>query len=151
MQVNQDDMKHASAFGDGFHVRQIPGHKHSRLRKVQINGFCSAKSMVELTCHILENATPLESLTLDTIIDQFADGDGAVSAQNVDVGMWPILVDMVLEEHKALRVVNMYIVGRVPPAVKFNVWEPCSRCHDIVDVKLLDNNAAQSAQHAAEL
>ena len=75
LQVNQNVMKHDSVFGDASHLRQIPGHKHDRLRKVQINGFCSAKSMVELACHILENAPLLESLTVDTIVDSHSDGD----------------------------------------------------------------------------
>ncbi|KAL6844471.1 hypothetical protein ACP4OV_026144 [Aristida adscensionis] len=64
--VDQEEMKHDPAFGDASPNRQISEHKHDRLKKLQINGFCSAKSMVELTCHILENATSLESVTLDT-------------------------------------------------------------------------------------
>jgi len=71
VQVNQNEVKHDSVFGNASHMRQVLGHKHDNIRKVQINGFCSAKSMVELTCHILENATSLQSLTVDTICDGF--------------------------------------------------------------------------------
>jgi hypothetical protein len=46
MQVDQLDMHHDSVSGDvASYLRQIPEHKHDRLKKVQINGFCSAKSI----------------------------------------------------------------------------------------------------------
>lgn len=67
-------MKHDSISGDA-HMRQIPEHKHDRLKKVQINWFFCAKSMVELTCYVLENATSLESLTVDTIYNPKEDGN----------------------------------------------------------------------------
>ncbi|KAJ1273102.1 hypothetical protein BS78_06G254700 [Paspalum vaginatum] len=130
LSVDQEVMKHDSVFGDASHVRQIPGHKHSRLRKVHIIGFCSAKSMVELTCHILENATSLESLIIDTINDPLMDGDGNRSCATYSE-CWPIGRDMILEGHKALKIVNMYIVGRAPPALRLDVKGPCSRCHAI--------------------
>jgi hypothetical protein len=53
-------------------MRQVPVPKHVRLKKVHINGFCSAKSIVELTCHVLE---ALESLTLDCIFGAEGIGD----------------------------------------------------------------------------
>ena len=63
-------MEQESVLGNSSHdLRQMPGHLHRNIMEVQIIGFCSAKSMVELTCHILENATSLECLTLDTICD----------------------------------------------------------------------------------
>lgn len=68
LSVDQSDMQHDSVFGDpSLGLRQILQHKHERLKTVQIIGFCPAKSMVELTCDILKNATSLESLTLDCI------------------------------------------------------------------------------------
>jgi hypothetical protein len=46
MQVDQLDMHHDSVSGDvASYLRQIPEHEHDRLKKVQINGFCSAKSI----------------------------------------------------------------------------------------------------------
>ncbi|XP_039816334.1 F-box/FBD/LRR-repeat protein At1g13570-like isoform X2 [Panicum virgatum] len=137
LSVKQNDMKHDSVFGNALHVGSIPAHKHSRLRKVQIIGFCSAKSMVELTCHILENATSLESLTLDTIFDQFDQGTvvehgdcGRRCVQKYS-GCGLISREMILEAHEALRVVSIYIIGRVPPAVQLNVRGPCSQCHKV--------------------
>ncbi|CAL5014518.1 unnamed protein product [Urochloa decumbens] len=135
--VNQNDVKHDSVFGNASHMRHILGPKHDRLREVQINGFCSAKSMVELACHILENATSLESLTVDTIFDMFADGDVRSCSIQKKSECSPIPRDIILEAHKALRAVNTCIVGRVPPQVKLNVGEPCSWCHSIVDANLL--------------
>ncbi|KAF8651117.1 hypothetical protein HU200_063628 [Digitaria exilis] len=132
LSVNQKDVKHDSVFGNASHMRQILGHKHDRLRKVQINGFCTAKSMVELTCHILENATSLESLTVDTIFDGFMVGaDVRRCSIQRRSKCRHIPRDMILEAHKALTAFNRYILGRVPPAVKLNVWEPCSQCHAI--------------------
>ncbi|WVZ64354.1 hypothetical protein U9M48_013887 [Paspalum notatum var. saurae] len=136
--VKQNDMKHDSVFGNALHVRRIPAHKHSRLRKVQISGFCSAKSMVELTCHILEKATSLESLTVDTIFDQcnqgtvVEHGDCSRRCVQKESRCGPISRDMILEAHKALRAVNIYIIERVPPAVQLNVRAPCSHCHKLL-------------------
>ncbi|KAF8660239.1 hypothetical protein HU200_057805 [Digitaria exilis] len=107
--VNQKDVKHGSVFGNASHMRQILGHKHDRLRKVQINGFCTAKSMVELTCHILENATSLESLTVDTIFDGFMVGaDVRRCSIQRRSKCRPIPRDMILEAHKAL---TAFILG----------------------------------------
>uniref|UniRef100_A0A0E0L509 At1g61320/AtMIF1 LRR domain-containing protein n=1 Tax=Oryza punctata TaxID=4537 RepID=A0A0E0L509_ORYPU len=70
LKVSQTRMEHDVISEDSSHLRQMPGHHHhDTIKNVKIIGFCSAKSMVELTCHILENATSLECLTLDTIYD----------------------------------------------------------------------------------
>uniref|UniRef100_M8BPI2 Uncharacterized protein n=1 Tax=Aegilops tauschii TaxID=37682 RepID=M8BPI2_AEGTA len=39
-------MKHVSVLEDSSHLRQMPGFCHSNINKVEIIGFCSAKSMV---------------------------------------------------------------------------------------------------------
>jgi hypothetical protein len=106
------------------------------LKKVQISGFCSAKSMVELVCHILDNATSLGSLTLETIPEETIPeevGNGNISRCSVQrTGECSHMRrNIILEAHKALSVVRSYIVGRVPSTVKLNVGEPCSRCHAI--------------------
>uniref|UniRef100_A0ACD5WWC6 Uncharacterized protein n=1 Tax=Avena sativa TaxID=4498 RepID=A0ACD5WWC6_AVESA len=44
----------------------LSGYRHEKLRNMMITGFCSAKSMIELTNHILEKTVSLECLTLDT-------------------------------------------------------------------------------------
>ncbi|XBH71346.1 hypothetical protein VPH35_098809 [Triticum aestivum] len=66
MNVLQVKMLHESIVGDTSHLREMPGHRHDSLKTVKIIGFSSAKSLVELTCHIIENTTSLECLTLDT-------------------------------------------------------------------------------------
>ncbi|XP_040252426.1 uncharacterized protein [Aegilops tauschii subsp. strangulata] len=51
---------------DPSHPRQIPGQHHGKLRSMTILGFCSATSLVELTCYIVEMAAlTLECLTLN--------------------------------------------------------------------------------------
>uniref|UniRef100_A0A0A9DXL6 At1g61320/AtMIF1 LRR domain-containing protein n=1 Tax=Arundo donax TaxID=35708 RepID=A0A0A9DXL6_ARUDO len=126
--VDEFDMKHDFVFA---HMRQITEHKHDKLKKVQINGFCSAKSMVELTYHILENATSLESLTLDTIFGWEADCNKVRCSGRKTGKCRPKGRNMVLEAHKAFSVIKRYILERVPSTVKLNVGEPCSRCHAI--------------------
>ena len=60
-------MGHVSIFGDSLQLRQMPEHhRHGNLQSVKITGFCSAKSLIELTCYILDNTTSLKCLTLDT-------------------------------------------------------------------------------------
>jgi hypothetical protein len=92
---------------------------------VYINGFFSAKSLVELTCHILEVATSLESLTLDTVHN--VKGDGNISRCSVEKTgeCRPISRDWILEAHKTLGVIRRYILEKVPSTVKINVGQPC--------------------------
>jgi hypothetical protein len=123
-------MKHDSIFGNA-HMRQIPEHRHEKLKIVRINGFFSAKSMVELTCYILENATSLESLTVDTIDNSEEDSNTSRCCVEKNGECRTIRKDLILAAHEALSVIKRYIVGRVPPSVKLNVGEPCSRCHAI--------------------
>lgn len=133
MQVDQLDMHHDSVFGDvASYLRQTPEHKHERLKKVQINGFCSAKSMVELTCHILKNASALENLTLDSIFSQLKDADDIVRCSGRKTGKcFSISKQMIVEAHKALKVIESCILQRVPSTVKLNIRGPCILCHAI--------------------
>ncbi|CAL5029668.1 unnamed protein product [Urochloa decumbens] len=124
------DMKHDSVSGDA-QMRQIPEHKHDKLKKVQINGFFCAKSMVELTCYVLENATSLECLTVDTIYNSKEIGNTSRCCVERTGECSSIGRDYILEAHKALGVIKRYIVGKVPSSVKLNVGEPCTRCHAI--------------------
>nr|CAB3485499.1 unnamed protein product [Digitaria exilis] len=71
-------MKHYSIFTSSLCMRNMPEHKHDMLKNVMIIGFCSAKSMVELTCHILENWTPYMMKRMMTELE------GALSAKQVD-------------------------------------------------------------------
>ncbi|KAL6844472.1 hypothetical protein ACP4OV_026145 [Aristida adscensionis] len=125
-------IQHVSDFWEASDMRQITEHKHDRLKNVLINGFYAAKSMVELTFHILENATSLERLTLDTIFKGNHDGNVTSRCRVQKTGKcFPIRRVMILEAHKALRAFKRYISGRVPSRVKLNVGEPCSLCHAI--------------------
>ncbi|XP_066351886.1 uncharacterized protein [Miscanthus floridulus] len=121
-----EEMEHVSVYGYVSPMRQIHGLKHHRLRKVHINGFCSAKSMVELTCHILENATSLESLTVDTIFNEVADSNISRCSVQSTGECSPVRRDKILEARKSLSVIRSYILGRVPSTVKLNVGEPCN-------------------------
>ncbi|KAF7023814.1 hypothetical protein CFC21_036248 [Triticum aestivum] len=137
LSVDQSDMRHDSVFEDpSSHLRQIPEHRrHERLKKVQIDGFCSAKSVVELTCHILKNATSLESLTLDCIFGAEAVGQSVRCSAPESGKCMPTSRRMILEAHKALSAVKRYILEKVPSSVKLNVGGPCTRCH-VMDVML---------------
>lgn len=136
LQVDLDDMKHDVVFGDASTIRQVPRHRHDKLKKVQVNGFFSAKSMFELICHIIEIATSLKSLTLDCIYGEEAGSDTLRCSASRSGECWRKNKRMVLEAHKALSVVRRYIVGRVPSTVELNVRGPCSRCHALDGVLL---------------
>ncbi|WVZ72579.1 LOW QUALITY PROTEIN: hypothetical protein U9M48_021014 [Paspalum notatum var. saurae] len=116
---------HDSIFGNPFHPRQTLEYCHERLKCMKINGFCSARSMVELVWHILENAPSLECLTLDTT-------NGAARCY---LGKSDKCTKMpgneILEARRGLSAVRTYISGKVPLSVKLNVVEPCSRCHAV--------------------
>lgn len=127
MQVSQTRMKHHVISEDSSYLRQMPGHRHVNLKNVKIIGFCSAKSMVELTCHIIENATSLECLTLDTICDDYENPD-RLSVHEIGECS-PICRQMIMEAKNALLAIERYIVGKVPSTVRLDVLKPCSWCH----------------------
>lgn len=111
-------------FGAASNMRQRPEHKYESLKDVIIFGFGSAKSMVELTCHILENAPSLESITLDTVYDQDDEDDlGRCSvAPSRKTGSCCYLSnDTILEANKGLVAIQKYIVAKVPSTVKLDV------------------------------
>uniref|UniRef100_A0A0E0L507 F-box domain-containing protein n=1 Tax=Oryza punctata TaxID=4537 RepID=A0A0E0L507_ORYPU len=122
--VSQTCMKHDVISEDSSHLRQIPGHRHDNLKNVKIIGFCSAKSMVELTCHIIENATSLERLTLDTICDDYENPD-RLSVHEIGECS-PIYKQMIMEAKNALLAIERYIVGKVPSTVRLDVLKPCN-------------------------
>jgi hypothetical protein len=127
MQVDADHVRQESVFGESSHdLRQMPGHMHRNIKDVLIIGFCSAKSMVELTCHMLENAKSLEYLTLNT------SSDHEILCSNSKNGRCrPMSKDMRMEARKALFAVERYIFGKVPSTVKLEVVKPCSRCNTL--------------------
>ncbi|OEL23326.1 hypothetical protein BAE44_0015655, partial [Dichanthelium oligosanthes] len=110
-QVTSRHTENDSVFVDSSHLRQMPEHHHDNLRNVKITCFRSAKTLVELTCHILKNAS-IECLTLDTTC-------------------FPMRKDALMEAPKALFAIAIYIEGKVPSTVKLSIVPPCSRCHAI--------------------
>uniref|UniRef100_A0ACD5YGC1 Uncharacterized protein n=1 Tax=Avena sativa TaxID=4498 RepID=A0ACD5YGC1_AVESA len=127
--VRQRDMKHDSIIGDSSQLRQLlPEHRYDNLKSVAISGFCSAKSLVELACHIIENASSLESLTLDTT--KGCDSSYGCSVDNTGVCV-PMGRNIIKEAHRALVAIRAHIEGIIPSRVKFTVIGPCSRCHAV--------------------
>ena len=51
---------------DQLHLRQMPECLHYNLKNVMMTGFSSAKSLIELTSHIVRNASALACMTLGT-------------------------------------------------------------------------------------
>ncbi|CAM0953022.1 unnamed protein product [Alopecurus aequalis] len=121
LSVSQDSMDHVPVSGGP--LRQMTGHLHNNLKDVIISGFCSAKSMVELTRHILENAKSLERLVLDpSASDVRCCSDKSSSCL-------PISRRMVMEARRAVSTVEKYILRSVSSTVKLTLVEPCARCH----------------------
>jgi hypothetical protein len=135
-------MKHDSVIGDSSPLRRLSQHRHNSLTSVAIVGFCSAKSLVELTCHIVENVTSLERLTLDATYGCQSSGgctvnkphrwyftqSGILMAAPPDMCL-PMGKDILMEAPRAILAIRTHIEGKVPPKVVFKVVEPCSRCH----------------------
>uniref|UniRef100_A0ACD5U0L3 Uncharacterized protein n=1 Tax=Avena sativa TaxID=4498 RepID=A0ACD5U0L3_AVESA len=133
LRANQNDWAHYPIVGDD---EECPRRKvdlwHNRLRQVTITGFCSAKSLVELTVHILESTRSLERLTLDTTwgYDRRIYGTTGKCPSARNIGQcWPMSKRAVEEAHRAVKTADRYITGRVPLGVQFEVLGPCSRCH----------------------
>ncbi|RLN13508.1 hypothetical protein C2845_PM09G23770 [Panicum miliaceum] len=124
LQVTQQRMRHASVFGDSSSLRQIDEHKYCCLKSVKISGFTSAKSLVELTCHILKNAVSLESVTLDTLYGWRCSEENRASCNHMGNGI-------PREAPRALEAIRTYITDKVPATAKFSVVEPCRRCHKV--------------------
>uniref|UniRef100_A0ACD5V7E4 Uncharacterized protein n=1 Tax=Avena sativa TaxID=4498 RepID=A0ACD5V7E4_AVESA len=118
--------------GDDLYLRGASAYKHDRLRRVKITGFHSAKSLIKLVIHILDNAPSLEALTLDTTggYGQKASNASECAASRWRSGKCSFLSERDIKDASiAVESVGRYIAGRVPSAVEFQVLEPCRRCH----------------------
>ncbi|KAL6861655.1 hypothetical protein ACP4OV_017355 [Aristida adscensionis] len=103
---------------DPLHIRRIPGFCHDNLKKVSIAGFSSSTSLVELTCQILESASALQCLVLDT-----TDGyDNSGICNHMDR-------EAVIASLNGVTAIERYIEGKVPSNVKFEFLKPCVPCH----------------------
>nr|XP_040245783.1 uncharacterized protein LOC120964855 [Aegilops tauschii subsp. strangulata] len=108
---------------DPTHLRKLPGYRLDKLKTVKISRFCSSKSLVELTCHILENSASLERLALDTT-------GGGLRCSDRRSRKCSFL-HRSMDAHTAVLVIGKYIVGKVRPRVKLDVVEPCIWCHTL--------------------
>ncbi|OEL25673.1 hypothetical protein BAE44_0013307, partial [Dichanthelium oligosanthes] len=114
-----------SIFDDPSALRTMPEHHHhDKLKQVGITSFCSAKTLVELTCHILESTKPLERLTLDT-----TKGWPWPRCSEEPGQCYLMCRAALVEAQRAILVVQTYIKPKVSSTVELNVLEPCSRCH----------------------
>uniref|UniRef100_A0A0D9XGQ6 At1g61320/AtMIF1 LRR domain-containing protein n=1 Tax=Leersia perrieri TaxID=77586 RepID=A0A0D9XGQ6_9ORYZ len=103
---------------DSLQIRRIPEFRHANLKKVSITRFFPSKSLIELTYLIIENASSLECLTLDT--GYGFDTSGVCRRMNkFDV----------IQALSGVEAAKRYIEGKVPSSVKFTILEPCKRCH----------------------
>ncbi|KAE8801634.1 hypothetical protein D1007_22663 [Hordeum vulgare] len=118
-------MHHPSILGDPSGRRQMPEHRYDKLKNVTIVGFSSAKTLVELTCHILDSSKSLEFLTLDATQGY----DYLRCSVNRSGKCFPVSRDVILEGRRGLLAIKKCIKGIVPPKVKFTIVEPCSQCH----------------------
>lgn len=118
-------MNRVSVFEDPSDLRKIPGSHNDKLKSVKIINFSSAKSLVELTCHIVESAMSLECLTLDST-------HGAPRCSVNKCGRClPISRDALVEARRGVLAAQRYIKPKILPTVEFIVLEPCSRCHAV--------------------
>uniref|UniRef100_A0A0E0GIE9 F-box domain-containing protein n=1 Tax=Oryza nivara TaxID=4536 RepID=A0A0E0GIE9_ORYNI len=123
LEISQDRMENELIIGDMSHMRQMLEHRHDNLQSVEIIGFCYTKSLIELTCHILDNTTSLKHLKLDTTRDVFSCSTGKHDK------CFPMGKDMLTEAKKAVLAIETYIEPKVPSTVMLNVVKPCNRCH----------------------
>lgn len=125
LQVSDQRMEHESVFGGFSDLRQIPEQRHCCLKNVKMTGFSSAKSLVELTCYII-NAVSLECLSLNTLDGFRCSGDAGSRKR---IGCAPQSNNILREATTAVAAIRMYIEDKVPPTVKLTVLEPCTLCH----------------------
>lgn len=127
--VSQLKMEHVSIFADPSDLRKMQGQQHHKMKTVEIIGFTSAKSLVELTCHIVESVTSLECLTLRT--HQSSSRCSESANANKSNKCSPLPVHVLMEAQRALLAIRTYIEPKVPSMVKLSVVETCRRCHAV--------------------
>jgi hypothetical protein len=120
LQVPRADMWH-ELVGSSSHLRQLPVQRHDRLKIMEIEGFNSTKSLVELTCCIVKSAVSLECLKLYTL-------RYGKSPCCWDEFCMPYGKSEVEEASRAAAAIRRYIEDKVAPTTKLTVLEPCPRC-----------------------
>lgn len=106
-QVPEVRVRHGLFSGDPSHLRQIPEHRHAKLKRAKIIGFYPARSLLELASHVLETAASLECLTLDTTY----------------CSCWRRRSD---PARCYLVAIKRYFEGKVPSTARLDVEGPCS-------------------------
>ncbi|CAL5054532.1 unnamed protein product [Urochloa decumbens] len=113
-----------SIFDDPSAPRMMTEHHQNKLKSVHINNFSSARTLVELTCHIVVSTKSLECLTLDT-----NKGWPKCSDDEETDSCFLMSEAALAEAERALSAVQTYIKPKVSSTVELNVLEPCSQCH----------------------
>ncbi|XP_039773122.1 uncharacterized protein LOC120641186 isoform X2 [Panicum virgatum] len=126
-EVSQYEMEHVSIFTDPSELRKMQGQQHHKMKSVKIQGFTSAKSLVELTCHIVESMTSLECLTLETHQSSSRCFEPADKSNKCS----PLPIHILKEAQRGLLAIRTYIEPKVPAMVKLHVVETCRRCHAV--------------------
>uniref|UniRef100_A0A0D9XFF7 Uncharacterized protein n=1 Tax=Leersia perrieri TaxID=77586 RepID=A0A0D9XFF7_9ORYZ len=135
LDVSWERMGHVSVFEDSSQLRQmLKHHRHDHLQSVKITGFCSAKSLIELTRYVLDNTTALKYLTLDTTRGGYSCSTGEYN-KCFHMGEYnkcvPMGKGMITEANRAVLAIETHIEQKVPSTTKLTVVKPCSRCHII--------------------
>ncbi|XBI82386.1 hypothetical protein VPH35_091081 [Triticum aestivum] len=152
-EVRQPDMKHDSVIGDSSCLKRLPQHHHNSLRSVTIVGFCSAKSLVELTCHVVWrmrhrwSASLWTSLMSVTVLEGVASINIIVYYIGSGIRIWappdrclPMGRDILMEAPRALLAIRTHVEEKVPSRVVLKVVEPCSRCHAVEHLDAFGNS-----------
>uniref|UniRef100_K4A0R6 At1g61320/AtMIF1 LRR domain-containing protein n=1 Tax=Setaria italica TaxID=4555 RepID=K4A0R6_SETIT len=100
-------VKYGLFSGDPSHPRQMPEHRYVKLKRAKIIGFYPAKSLLELASHVLETATSLECLTLDTTYC-------SCGRRHSDPAKCYLVA------------IKRYFEGKVPSTARLDVEGPCS-------------------------
>ncbi|CAL5050487.1 unnamed protein product [Urochloa decumbens] len=116
--VRQEESILEDSNSDPSRIRCFQEFYHDNLKKVSISGFCSAKSLIELTCQILGTSPSLQCLVLDTT----GGYDNTGICENMDR-------KAIMEALRGVEAIKRYVKGKVPSSVNFKVLEPCDRCH----------------------
>ncbi|WVZ59655.1 hypothetical protein U9M48_009766 [Paspalum notatum var. saurae] len=103
---------------DSSLIRNVPDFHLDRLKKVTIVGFCSSRSLIKLTCQIIEASSSLQRLVMDTTSGY---GNSGI-CENMDR-------KATMEALRGVEAIKKYVKGKVPSRVSLEVLEPCDRCH----------------------
>jgi hypothetical protein len=129
-------MEHVSIFTDPSSLRKMQGQQHHKMKTVNIQGYTLAKSLVELTCHIVESMTSLECLTLET----YQSSSRCLEPANKSNKCSALPIPILKEAQRGLLAIRTYIEPKLPAMVKLHVVETCRRCH-FLEGKCIDLSA----------